>query len=182
MRINEEIMEIKKCTEADIQPVTDFYDKTVKWLDEHINYPKWRYKIYPSLKYVKLMTEEGSQYMCIDQGKVVGAFVLNDNPHGAYEKGNWKKPLAPGTYLVLHTLATDSDMYRQGIGTEVINFCIRKAKKEGYRAIRVDVVPDNDPAIRFYERNGFTWAGDVDLELGIKAIPVFSLLELNLPE
>ena len=176
------MMEIRKCREEDIQAVTDFYDRTVEWLDAHINYPKWRYKIYPSLKYVRLMTEEGSQYMCIDQGKVIGAFVLNDNPHGAYEKGNWKQQLDPGSYLIIHTLATEPDMYRQGIATEVINFCIRMAEAGGYRAIRVDVVPDNVPAIRFYERNGFTWAGDADLELGIKAIPVFSLFELNLTE
>ena len=47
------------------------------------------------------------------------------------------------------------------------------------RAIRVDIVPTNDPARRLFEKNGFIYAGDVDLELDIGDIPAFSLYELN---
>lgn len=36
-----------------------------------------------------------------------------------------------------------------------------------------------DPARKLYEKNGFTYAGDVDLERGIEDIPVFSLFKLN---
>ncbi len=63
--------------------------------------------------------------------------------------------------------------------SEIIRFCIDLAKSEGYKAIRVDIVPDNYPAKMLFEKNGFDYAGDVDLELNIGNIPAFSLYELN---
>ena len=52
-------------------------------------------------------------------------------------------------------------------------------KALGYKAFRTDIVPENIPARRFYEKNGFTYAGEADLERGIEDIPVFGLLEKN---
>ena len=61
-----------------------------------------------------------------------------------------------------------------------MRFCTDKAKSEGYEAVRVDVVATNTPARRLFEKNGFTYAGDVNLELSIGHIPAFSLHELNI--
>ena len=33
-------MQIRKCNKNEISKVGEFYDKVVKWLDEHINYPR----------------------------------------------------------------------------------------------------------------------------------------------
>ena len=81
--------------------------------------------------------------------------------------------------MVLHTLAVDPDMNGRGIGSKVIEFCVDKAQAEGSRALRVDIVPGNLPARKLYEKNGFTYAGDADLERGFEDIPVFSLFETN---
>ena len=45
--------------------------------------------------------------------------------------------------------------------------------------LRVDIVPTNHPAKKLYEKNGFTYAGDVDMGRGIEGIPEFSLFEFN---
>lgn len=42
------------------------------------------------------------------------------------------------------------------------------------------VVPGNVPAIRLYEKMGFTYAGTADLLRGIEDIPLFDLYEMNL--
>ena len=54
-----------------------------------------------------------------------------------------------------------------------------KAREDGYKALRLDVVPDNIPARRLFEKNGFVYAGDADLGRGYDEIPVFSLYELS---
>ena len=173
-------MKIRKCSEADIAGTGEFYDGIVKWLDEHINYPRWIYGVYPSADSVRAMTKDGSQYLCISGGRITGAFALNAKPQGCYWKGNWKRDLPEGAYMVLHAMAVAPEMQRQGIASEIIRFCINQAGSQGYRAIRVDIVPDNYPARRLFEKNGFTWAGDTDLELDIGNIPLFSLYKLNL--
>lgn len=127
------------------------------------------------------MTESGSQYICEDGEAILGAFALNNNPQGNYQKGQWNQNLTDGSYLVLHALAIAPDILRKGMGSEIIRFCADKARSEGYKAIRVDIVPTNVPARRLFEKNGFTYVGDVDLELNIGNIPAFSLYEFNIP-
>lgn len=66
-----------------------------------------------------------------------------------------------------------------GIGGYMVERCIGLAMSSGYKAIRIDVVPDNIPAINLYEQKGFTFAGTKDLLRNIDGIPLFSLYELN---
>ena len=100
-------MEIRKCLETDIPETGRFYDRAVEWLDSHINYPKWEYGVYPSETSARNQTHDGGQYICLDRGKIVGAFVLNADPEGSYWKGKWENELADGSYLVIHALAVD---------------------------------------------------------------------------
>ena len=172
-------MQIRVCTGADRKAAGAFYDKVVLWLDRHVNYPRWKYRVYPSENSVREMTAAGSQYIALQNGRIVGAFVLNTDPQGNYRKGKWKKDLPEGSYMVLHALATDPELQGQGIGTQMIRFCIEKARSSGYKALRVDTVFDNDPAKRLYEKNGFSYAGDADLERDVADLPACSMYEFN---
>lgn len=173
------IMQIRKCLETDIVQTGRFYDNVVEWLDAHVNFPRWIYRVYPSEDSVREMTKDGSQFICIQDEKIIGAFALNNKPQGRYQKVCWQQELSEGSYMVLHALAIDPEMHRQGTASEIIRFCVEQAASQGYRSIRLDVVPDNYPAKALFEKNGFTYAGDADLELNIGNIPVFSLYELN---
>lgn len=170
-------MQIRKCQETDIPAAGAFYDRVVLWLDQHVNYPKWIYRIYPSESFVREMTADGAQYLCEENGILIGAFALDADPQGSYQKVNWKHPFPGGSYMVIHALAIDPGMWKNGIASEVIRFCEDKAKADGCRALRVDIVPENLPARKLFEKNGFTWAGDADMGLGFAGIPVFSLYE-----
>ena len=91
-----------------------------------------------------------------------------------------KKDLPEGSYLTLHAFAVEPDIHGQGLGSKMLQFCIEKARSEGYKALRLDIVPTNIPARRLYEKNGFQYVGEADLERGIEDIPVWSLFELIL--
>ena len=173
-------MIIRKCTEMETAAVGALYDRVVRWLDEHINYPKWKYRIYPSEDFALEMTRQGDQYICLENGRIIGAFVLNADPMGNYRKVAWSQELSEGEYLVLHTLAIDPEVSGHGRATEVIRFCIDLAKGDGYKALRLDMVPGNLPAQRLYEKNGFNYVGDEDLERGVADVPYFSMYELDL--
>ena len=172
-------MEIRKCNIGDVEAVGEFYDEVVKNLCETVNYPKWTYKVYPSVDFARQMTLEGSQYVCLDGNAIVGAFVFNDDPQGEYEKATWGANLRREEYGVCHALAISPTLQGKGLGVQIVEFCIKLAKELGYKAIRLDVVPSNTPARKLYEKCGFRYVGDADLERGYEDIPVFSLLELN---
>lgn len=174
----ERSMNIRICNENDIVEVGKFYDKVVLHLCQTINYPKWEYKVYPSEVSVREKVSLKQQFVCMDEESIVGAFVLNDDPQGKYENANWTAEFAEGEYMVCHTLAADPVLQGKGIGKQMVWFCIQYAKEKGYKAIRLDVVPDNIPARRLYEKCGFQYVGDVDLERKIEEIPMFSMYEL----
>jgi len=170
---------ITKCDMTHLDILADFYDKVTARLEAGINYPKWTRGVYPSRESIKKAIESGIQYICTADGEAVGAFILNHDPQGNYSAGEWKKPLQDGEYMVIHTLAVSPDCAHQGIGRFMIEYAIEQAKTEGCKAIRLDAVPDNIPARKLYEKAGFTFAGERDLDRGIEGIPLFALYELN---
>ena len=174
------MLKIIKCNENYIDMTVKLYDKATLYLEQNINYPKWTHKEYPGRESVENAVREGSQYVCLENGTAVGAFVLNSNPQGDYSRGEWRCSLSEGEYLVIHALASDPEKSGMGIGGYMVRFCIEKASCEGYKAVRLDVVPDNIPAKRLYEKMGFLYAGEKNLGRGIADIPLFALYELNL--
>ncbi|MCH5152272.1 MAG: GNAT family N-acetyltransferase [Clostridiales bacterium] len=171
---------IEKCASEDVVCVGAFYDGVVKYLVEHVNFPRWMYKRYPSEPFVREMTVVGCQYVCRIDGQIVAAFALNDDPQHEYKKVSFSKSLLQGEYLVIHALAVATELQGRGIGKQIVRFCIDYACAHGYKAIRLDVVPTNYPAKKLYEQCGFAYLGDVDLERGFEDIPLFSMYELNL--
>ncbi|MBP3871438.1 MAG: GNAT family N-acetyltransferase [Faecalicoccus sp.] len=171
--------EIRKCHEYDIEDTGRFYDDVAYWLTNHANYPQWIYQVYPNEESVEQQIKARAQYIYTIDETTYGAFALTNKPQGAFHKGQWSKDLSDGSYMVIHALAIHPKSQRQGIASEIIRFCINCAKRQGFKAIRLDVIPNNIPARSLFEKNGFHYVGDVDLEVGIKDIPAFSLYEYN---
>lgn len=172
-------MRIFKCTMENLDNVAEFYDKVTGYLEKNVNYPKWTHKEYPARESVVQAIGDGSQYACEDNGRIIGAFVLNDDPQGDYSAGDWKEPLDRGEFLVIHALARDPEVCQSRLGRKMVEYCINAAKDGGYGAVRLDAVPTNIPARRLYEGMGFSFAGEKDLLRGIEDIPEFALYELN---
>ena len=56
-------LNIRKGSEEDIARIGQFYDDVVLWLNDHVNYPRWIYKVYPSESSVRDMVNAGCQYI-----------------------------------------------------------------------------------------------------------------------
>ena len=168
-------MEIFRCNQGHLEQLDEFYDKVVYALTTGINYPLWTYKVYPCRQSIADAIDAGTQYACVDDGKVVGAFVLNDDPMHEFDLvDSWA---TTGKYLVIHSLATAVDSRLSGVATAMVEFCKQVAKSCGCTSLRLDVVPGNSPAKRLYEKLGFVYRGDYDLQRGYDNIPVFSTYE-----
>ena len=172
-------MQFLKCDPAHQGKLTAFYHQVVRYLEENVNYPHWNAD-HPSDESIAQAIDSGLQYICLDNGEIVGAVVLSEDPEGLYDIGKWSRELKLGEFLIVHVLAVSPDHLHKGVGDFMVKECIELAKNKGYRAVRLDVVPGNTPAVRLYEKNGFTYAGSGDLQRYLVDIPVFDLYELNL--
>lgn len=172
-------MELIKCDRTHLRQVTQLYHQTIAHLERTVNYPRWS-SAHPSDKGIQDAVLGGDQYLCTEKGSALGAVVLSENPEGYYEAGDWRQALHAGEYLVIHALAVHPHSRQQGIGSFMVEQCIQLARQGGYKALRLDVVPHNTPAVRLYEKMGFSYAGTKDLRRNIDGVPVFDLFELNL--
>ncbi len=171
---------ILKAEYQDLLRVGALYDEVTAYLEAHVNYPKWVHGDYPSLSSATTAYENDSLYIVKENGKIiVCAFVLNGDPQGDYDVGDWRVPLKVGEYMVIHSLAVPNEYSGKGIGQKVVRFCLDTARELGYKGVRVDVVPGNFPARNLYEKMGFSYAGEFDLKRGFDEIPTFQLLEYN---
>ena len=173
-------MYIRKSEMADLPALTKFYDQVVDYLYENVNYPRWEKGVYPCEESIKQRIQKGEQFIGCIGPFVAGAFVINEDPVGDYSVGEWKQNLKEGEYLIIHTLAVHYSFYGKGFATEMVNFAKKLAKELGYKAVRIDVVPDNYPARRLYESLGFSYAGNKDLSRNFEHIPTFCLYEFDL--
>ena len=173
-------MQIKKCPVAEAAAVGKFYDETVKFMDEAgLNHPRWLYKIFPSMKYALDAARDENLFVCVDGEKILAAFVLSENPEGDYSKVKWSKNLATGEFLVLHAFAVAPNFWRRGLGKKIVDFCVNFAAEKNYRALRLDIVPENFPAKKLYEACGFKFVGAAELGRTFSGVPQFCLYERN---
>ncbi len=167
-----------KVDASQFDAVAGMYERAVEKLERTVNYPKWS-KYHPSREYVAEAIRRGEQFACVDGGRILGAVVLNESPEGKYELGGWSRDLREGEYLVLHILAVDPEYERLGVGGFMVDGSIAFAKAKGYKAVRLDIVPENLPAAELYVSRGFVSAGRIDRLRDIEGIPVFEIFELN---
>ena len=172
-------MELILCDDSRLQGATEFYHKVVEYLQTHINYPSWSSE-HPSDESIKEAVRRKEQYICVEDGEIVGALLLSEDPDGDYEAGSWSRELKEGEYLSVHVLAVSPDCYQRGVGSFMVGECISIAALKGYKALRLDIVPTNTPAERLYKKKGFVYAGTADLNRPTAPIPLFDLYELDL--
>lgn len=170
--------EFLRCDMSHFDAVAEMYARAVRKLERTVNYPKWS-EAHPSRAYIAEAIRCGNQFACIQNGAVLGAAVLSEDPEGSYDPGHWSRTLQQGDFLVIHVLAVDPAFERRGIGGFLVDQSIAYARAQGYAALRLDVVPENIPAVKLYLSRGFRSAGKSDLQRGLDFIPIFELYELN---
>lgn len=60
-----EVVAIRKCQEAEIARIGLFYGDVIRGLNDHINHPRWIYRVCPSGRSARRMAEKGARYVCL---------------------------------------------------------------------------------------------------------------------
>jgi ribosomal protein S18 acetylase RimI-like enzyme len=82
--------------------------------------------------------------------------------------------------MVIHTLVTNPDFMKQGIGSGLMDFARQYAISLNMRSIRLDVSVNNTAAIALYEKHNHEYISTVDLGPAYEHLKWFRLYELIL--
>lgn len=92
-------------------------------------------------------------YVLTNNDEIISAFVLCDTNAGE-QAVEWKDKQRKVLYL--DRLGVNVNYARRGIGSLMLDNAKKTAKNCGAEYLRLFVVDINKPAIRLYEKNGFT--------------------------
>lgn len=168
---------ITEAIQADIDSIEKLYEDICDYLELHKNYPKWKKGIYPVRSDAENALRKKALYVARIKEKIVGTFILEHEPEEGYKNGKWLTEDDYRYIYVIYTLAVHPDFLKCGVGKSLVMFAEQIARKEGCVSIRLDVVKENIPAEKLYQRCGFQFIGTVSLGYEEYGIPWHHLYE-----
>lgn len=166
---------------SEVEAIAALYDALCDELEAHTNYPGWRKGIYPTMEDARRGVRTQTLFVARVKGHIAGTIVLNHHQEDAYRGMPWAVAAADEKVMVVHTFAVHPAYAGQGIGSALLDFAKEHATREGMESLRLDVYVGNAPAIRLYERAGYTCVGEADLGYGKDyGLDAFKLYELPL--
>ncbi len=135
--------------------VRDFYHGIIAAMEGSEFHPLWKRGVYPSDDFLHASIERGELYVGEADGKTAAAMVINGDGAEGYESAPWSASAARGEFSVIHALGVAAAFQRRGFAKEMARAAIEMARGRGLRAVRLDVLSGNLPAIRAYESIGF---------------------------
>ncbi|MES2205585.1 MAG: GNAT family N-acetyltransferase [Pseudomonadota bacterium] len=121
-------------------------------------------ELYPDLKTVENDIQQATSYVALYDQKIIGTFILNDIQEPEYAEVSWQ--FTQGPTAVIHRLMTHPLLEGQGLARLLMEFAEQEAMNKGYQTIRLDAFTQNPRAVRFYERLGYSCAGNVQFRKG----------------
>ena len=156
-------MFIRPATMADVNEAAKIYNNARKFMKESGNPTQWAGE-YPNGYDVECGIENGTSYVCEDNGEVVATFHFEmnaDDPtyHKIYE-GQWKNN---EPYAVIHRIAVKYN------GRGIADFCYSECFKLQSN-LKIDTHKDNIPMQKSLQKNGFEYCGIIYLASGDERI------------
>ena len=155
-------MEIRNATIGDLPEIRKIYDAAKAYMNASGNPNQWSVG-YPPEKYLRQDIELSRLYVCEEDEKLCGVFMLSleADPTYGYIEGAW---LNEEPYGVIHRIASDGTA--KGIFKTVLEFCKAKMADQNIGNLRIDTHGDNKTMQHLVKKNGFKRCGIIYLENG----------------
>jgi ribosomal protein S18 acetylase RimI-like enzyme len=149
--------EIKMAKQNDLVEVNNLFEKCkADLLNKKIF--QWDDQ-YPNREYFESTIRDNELYILKSGSEILAAAVIDEWQSPEWDKVKWSK--FSGTYLILHSFCVHPAVEGKGYGSRMMEFIEVLAKEQGYTGIRLDAFSENQRAIGFYERRGYSKKGEV---------------------
>jgi len=171
---------IRNAEITEYESVMEFYYQLIDDMQGMQYHPKWQKGIYPDPLEVEDAIHNNELYVLENDGLIVSAMRVNHSATEGYEKVKWKTSAQEDEVSIIHMLGVAVYHQGSGIAKQMVQYVIEKARREGNKAIRLDVLCGNIPANRLYESMGFEFREKISLFYEDTGITDFELYELVL--
>lgn len=174
-------MRIKQATMCDFEEIISFYNVMCEVLGEKDFLPDGNKGGFPSQDMIRNAICSGTQFVGIENDKIVAAYIMDHNCDNAYHTVKWHIAASKNEVVILHALRVLPDYGGRGYSKELVKHAIQTAKSRGQKAIRLDCIVGNDVPVKVYTSFGFEYVDTVDITYADIGVPMrFKLYELLL--
>ena len=148
---------VRQAVPADLPAVLALYDPVIDLFQAQTGTTAWKKGVYPIEADFQRAIEAGTLYLGELEGRLAAGMVVTQGTDKTYGNPPWRVDAPDLETAVIHTLGVSPDFAGQGLGLDMMRQAAELAREKGWRALRLDVLEDNAPAQRFYERAGFVY-------------------------
>lgn len=117
---------------------------------------QWVYGKRPCDELILDYIQKGEMYIQYENDEIAGMMSVTMGQGENYHQISWNGNFLDDEVCVIHLLAVTPAFQKNGIGRKLMTSAFELAKKQGIKAVRLDVLVENIPAQKMYEKLGFT--------------------------
>lgn len=151
------MLKIRQAVPEDLPAVLELYDGIIDLFQAQTGTLAWRKGVYPTQADFQKAIAAGTLYVGELEGALAGGMIITQGTDKTYGDAPWRVAAPDNETAVIHTLGVSPRLGRRGIGIQMVRGAVDLARERGWKALRLDVLEDNAPALQFYERAGFTY-------------------------
>jgi len=175
---SEHIIAVKPAQMDEYDDVERFYSGLIDSMSDSEFKPEWEMGVYPSEEFLKNAINKQTLYLVHLEGNLAGVMILNHDGAPEYENVKWQTDVSKNEVIVIHALGVSPAFQGRGVAGQMVANVIEMCRKDAVKAIRLDVLPKNLPAIKLYLSMGFKFITSVKMYYEDTGLTDFQLYEL----
>lgn len=157
------MFEIRTANENEYPAVREFYHSLIDAMEYAEFRPGWEKDVYPTPDFLLDSIRNGELYVGVIDECIVSCMVLNHEYNDGYRKIKWSVDAEDADVLVIHALGVAPKFGRRGFAKDMVRKAFEAARRHRIKAIRLDVLQGNIPAVKAYTKMGFQHMGTVQM-------------------
>lgn len=155
------MLKITAAAEQEFSEIRSFYHTLIDMMQSAQYKPAWEKGVYPSDEYLLQSLRKQELYVGRWDNTIAAAMILNHAANEGYNGVNWNVDAAPDEVSVIHALGVLPTFGGRGFAKSMVWEAISTARKNGQKALRLDVLSGNHPAEKLYTGIGFQYVKTV---------------------
>lgn len=169
-------MQIVQAAQHQFVPIMTFYETMCRVLGEQPFLPNGNHGGFPAPSMVEAAIRSGSQFIGVEAGKIIAAYILNHDCDDAYRGAPWQIQAADDEVVIMHALRVLPEYSGRGYAKQLLAHAIQTAREQGARAVRLDCLKENTAAVKLYTALGFQLVDTVSITYADIGCPMECLL------
>ena len=151
------MLQVRQAILEDLGAVVVLYDGIIELFQAQTGNMGWRKGVYPTEADFQKAIRAGTLYVGETEDGLDAGMIITQGTDKSYGDAPWQVEAEDEETAVIHTLGVSPRFTGRGLALQMAQGARALAREKGWKALRLDVLKENEPAHRLYRRAGFQY-------------------------